>query len=111
MTVDKIISTAKKEGRTALTELESKKLLSEAGIDCTEIKLAKTGKEAITAAKKFGFPVVLKIVSPDILHKTDVGGVKLNLNSEEEVGQAFDDIIKSAKKHKPKAKIDGVSVQ
>jgi len=111
MTVDKLISTAKKEGRTALTEIESKKILTRAGIECTEIKLAKTSKEAITAAKKFGFPVALKIVSPNILHKTDVGGVKLNLNNEEEVGQAFDEIIGAIKKHNPKAKIDGVSVQ
>ena len=111
MTTNKLISTARKEGRTALNELESKKLLTEAGIKCTEIKLAKTSKEAITAANKYGFPVVLKIVSPDILHKTDVGGVKLNLNNEKEVGQAFDEIIAAAKKHSPKAKIDGVSVQ
>lgn len=111
MTSNKIISAARKEGRTALTEIEAKKLLTEAGIACTDIKLAKTAKEAATAAKKMGFPVVLKIVSQDILHKTDVGGVKLNLNNEEEVSKAFDEIVKSAKKHKPKAKIDGVSVQ
>src|SRR5512136_287810 len=103
MTVDKIISTAKKEGRTALTELESKKLLSEAGIDCTEIKLAKTSKEAITAAKKFGFPVVLKIVSPDILHKTDVGGVIVNLKDESQVRNAYQQIMKNVKKHKANA--------
>ena len=111
MTSNKIISTASKEGRTALTEIEAKKILTEAGIACTEIKLATTAKEAAAAAKKMGFPVVLKIVSQDILHKTDVGGVKLNLNNEDEVGKAFDEIMKSAKKHKPKAKIDGVSVQ
>jgi len=111
MTANKIISVAKKEGRTALTEPESKKLLTEAGIKCTEIKVAKTSKEAITAAKKFGFPVVLKIVSPDILHKTDVGGVKLNLRNDKEVGKAFDEITKSAKKHQPKARIQGISVQ
>jgi len=111
MTSNKIISTAKKEGRTALTEPESKKLLTEAGIACTEIKLATTAKEAIAAAKKFGFPVVLKIVSPDILHKTDVGGVKLNLKTDEEVSKAFDEIVKAARKHKPKASIEGVSVQ
>jgi acyl-CoA synthetase (NDP forming) len=111
MTSNKIISTAGKEGRTALTELESKKLLTGAGISCTEIKLAKTAKEAATAAKKMGFPVVLKIVSQQILHKTDVGGVKLNLNNEDEVALAFDEIVKAAKKHKPKAKIEGVSVQ
>ena len=111
MTSNKIISAVKKEGRTALTELESKKVLAEAGIACTDIKLAKTGKEAVAAAKKMGFPVVLKIVSPDILHKTDVGGVKLNLNSEDEVVRAFDEIVKAAKKHKPKANIEGVSVQ
>lgn len=111
MTTNKIISAARKEGRTALTEIEAKKLLTEAGISCTDIKLAKTGKEAVTAAKKMGYPVALKIVSPQILHKTDVGGVKLNLNNEGEVIKAFDDIVKAAKKHKPKAKIDGVSVQ
>jgi len=111
LTVADIIQTAKKDGRTALNEVESKQLLKAAGIKTTEIKLAATREEAIAAAKKLGFPAVLKIVSPDILHKSDIGGVKLNLNSDGEVGKAYDDIIDAAKKHDPKARIEGVSVQ
>jgi acyl-CoA synthetase (NDP forming) len=111
MTIDKIIAAAKKEGRTALTEFESKAILKEAGLKTTDIVLAKTKKKVISSAAELGFPVVLKIVSPDILHKTDIGGVKLNLNSEADVDKAYDEIIAAAKKHNPKAKIDGVSVQ
>ncbi len=111
MTIDKIIAAARKEGRPALTEFESKAILNEAGIKTTDIALAKTKKKAMSSAAEFGLPVVLKIVSPDILHKTDIGGVKLNLNSEADVDKAYDEIIGAAKKHNPKAKIDGVSVQ
>lgn len=106
-----IIKTAKEAGKAALNEVESKHLLKQAGINTTEIKLAASKKEAIAAAQKLGFPAVLKIVSPDILHKSDIGGVKLNLNSEDEVGKAYDDIMAAAKKHQPQAKIEGVSVQ
>ncbi len=106
-----IIKMAKKAGRNALNEVESKQLLKQAGINTTEIKLATGKDEAIAAARKLGFPAVLKIVSPDILHKSDIGGVKLNLNSEDEVGRAYDEIMAAAKKHAPKAKVEGVSVQ
>ena len=106
-----IIKSAKKAGKTSLNEVESKQLLKQAGINTTEIKLAKSKEEAMSSAKKLGFPAVLKIVSPDILHKSDIGGVKLNLNSEDEVGKAYDEIMAAAKKHHPKAKIEGVSVQ
>lgn len=106
-----IIKSAKKDGRTALNEVESKQLLKQAGIDTTEIKLAQSKEEAMSSAKKLGFPAVLKIVSPDILHKSDIGGVKLNLNSEDDVGRAYDEIMAAAKKHDPRAKIEGVSVQ
>lgn len=111
MTGDEIIRAARKEGRTYLTELESKQILKEAGIDTTEIRLARSRAEAISLSKESGFPVVLKIVSPDVLHKSDAGGVKLNLNSEKEVAKAFDDIISAIKKHEPTAKIEGVAVQ
>lgn len=111
MVIDEIISAARKEGRTSLTELESKQILKEAGINTTEIMLSRTKEEAVSRSQELGFPVVLKIVSPDILHKTDVGGVKLSLNNEEDVGNAYDEIIAAAKKHEPAAKIDGVSVQ
>lgn len=111
MLVDEIIGAAKKEGRTYLTELESKQILREAGIDTTESRLARTREEAISLSNEIGFPVVLKVVSPDVLHKTDAGGVKLSLNSEEEVGKAFDEIVSSVKSKEPSADIQGVSVQ
>ena len=108
---DEIISAARKEGRTYLTEIESKQILKGAGIDTTEIRLAKSREEAISLSKEIGFPVALKIVSADVLHKSDAGGVKLSLNSEEEVAKAFDDIISAIKEHEPTAKIEGVAVQ
>ena len=111
MSYDKIIEAARKEGRASLTEVESKQILKEAGIDSTKIKLAQTRDEAISLAKEIGFPVVLKIVSPDVLHKTDAGGVKLGLDDEEAVGKAFDEIISAIKKNEPSANIHGVSVQ
>jgi len=111
MVVDEVISAAKKEGRIYLTELESKQILKEAGIDTTAIRLAGTREEAVALSKEIGFPVALKIVSPDVLHKTDAGGVELSLNNEDEVGKAYDRIISSIKKHEPNANIQGVSVQ
>ena len=111
MVMDEIIASARKEDRTSLTELESKQILKEVGINTTEIKLARTKEEAVSHSKELGFPVVLKIVSPDILHKTDVGGVKLGLNNEVDVGNAYDGIISTIKKQEPAAKIQGVSVQ
>ncbi|MFW6125590.1 MAG: acetate--CoA ligase family protein [Chloroflexota bacterium] len=111
MSYKQIIAAAKKEGRTALTEVESKQVLREAGIDTTEIRLAKTREEAIAAVKEIGFPVALKIVSPDVLHKSDVGGVKLGLKSEKAVDKAFDDIMSAVKKKEPDARILGVAVQ
>ncbi len=111
MVMDEIIAAARKEGRTSLTELESKQILKEMGINTTEIRLARSKEEAVARSQELGFPVVLKIVSPDILHKTDVGGVKLSLNNKEDVGNAYDEIISLIKKHQPSAKIQGVSVQ
>jgi acyl-CoA synthetase (NDP forming) len=76
-----------------------------------ETRLAKSKAEAQKTAKELGFPVVLKIVSPDIVHKSDIGGVKLGLKDEAAVGAAFDEIIAAAKKANPKADVHGVSVQ
>ncbi len=106
-----IIDRAKNEGRTVLTEVESKQVLEEAGIPTARAQLAATREQAVAAARQMGWPVVLKIVSPDISHKSDVGGVRLNLGSEEEVAAAFDEIVAAARKAEPKAKIEGVSVQ
>ncbi|MBI4640509.1 MAG: acetate--CoA ligase family protein [Candidatus Tectomicrobia bacterium] len=105
------VGEAKQQGRTALNEVESKDVLKTIGIPTTETRLATSRGEAVAFAKAIGFPVVLKIVSPDVLHKSDSGGVKLSINSEEEVKQAYDEILTSVKKAVPSAKIEGVSVQ
>jgi acyl-CoA synthetase (NDP forming) len=111
MTGQKIINQVRAEGRTILTEIEAKELLKEAGIDVVEAKLATTKEKAVAISQKLGFPVVLKIASADIVHKSDAGGVKLGLKTAVQVGKAYDDIMKSIQKSFPDAKIEGVSVQ
>ncbi|MFW0859821.1 MAG: acetate--CoA ligase family protein [Dehalococcoidia bacterium] len=106
-----IITAARKDGRTSLTEVESKEIISEAGIEVVESRLARTKKEAISIAREMGFPVVLKIVSPDIIHKSDSGGVKLGLSNVAAVGRAYSEIMASIKQKAPKSKVFGVSVQ
>jgi len=108
---NKIITDALKNGRTVLTEVESKQLVAEAGIPVIKTKLAKSKAEAIEVSKKLGFPVAMKIVSPDIIHKSDIGGVKLNLANATQVGRAYAEIMAAAKKANKKADIQGVSVQ
>ena len=108
---DEIIDVARKGKRTVLTEVESKQIIDEAGLKVVQTKLAKTKKEAVALAKQMGFPVALKIVSPEVIHKSDSGGVKLGLQNAAEVGRAYSKIIASVKKKEPKAKIHGVSVQ
>jgi len=111
MSTIEIIDRAKGEGRTILTEVESKQILAEAGIPIARAELAATREEAVAVARQIGLPVVLKIVSPGISHKSDVGGVKLNLGSEEEVAAAFDEIVAAARRAQPEATVLGVSVQ
>src|SRR4030043_1751476 len=111
MTKNEILSQARKENRAKLTEIESKELIKSAGIPVVEAKLARTKAEAVSLSKKMGFPVVLKIVSPDVVHKSDSGGVKLGLASAAQVGKAYGEIVSAIKKHQPKAKIEGISVQ
>jgi len=84
-----IIQNARKDGRTILTEFESKELLAAYGIPTVETRITKTVDDAIQAAEEIGYPVVLKLHSETITHKTDVGGVQLNLNNAEEVRNAF----------------------
>lgn len=101
----------KKEERFTLTELESKAFLKKAGIPIIETKLAKTQKEAVLLSQKMGFPVALKISSPDVIHKSDSGGVRLSLNNGTEVKLAYKEIIKAVRKGYPHAIIQGVTVQ
>jgi acetyl-CoA synthetase (ADP-forming) len=107
----KIISQAHLEGRNALLETEAKTICMEYAIPVTKFKLAKNEKEAVKFAEELGFPVVLKIVSPDIIHKSDAGGVMVNLKSQFEVQEAYGKILENAKKYKATAKIAGVLVQ
>src|SRR5205085_6812739 len=85
-------------GAAALDEVESKKLLKAYGIPISQEAIAQTSAEAVKIAKKIGFPVVAKVVSADILHKSDIGGVVLNINSAADVKKAFDDITKRVRK-------------
>ena len=111
MTGQQIMKRAKKEGRNLLTEVEAKDLLKEAGIGVVDTRLATSREEAVSTSQELGFPVVLKIASSDVVHKSDAGGVKLDLKTAKQVGKAYDDILKGIKKEYPQAKIDGVSVQ
>ncbi|MFH0769715.1 MAG: acetate--CoA ligase family protein [Chloroflexota bacterium] len=106
-----VIDRVKKEGRSVLTETEAKGLLKRAGISVVDTELATSQEEAISISKRLGFPVVLKIASPDVVHKSDAGGVKLGLKTSRQVGKAYSDIMTAIKQKYPKAKLLGVSVQ
>ena len=105
------IAAARADGRTLLTEVESKQLLHDAGITVTQARLATSADEAVAAAEEFGYPAVLKVVSGDIAHKSDVGGVELGLGDGEAVRAAYDRIMASVKAAEPDAHVGGVSVQ
>jgi acetate---CoA ligase (ADP-forming) subunit beta len=107
----KIMSQACREGRKALLETEAKAICMEHQIPVTNFKLATNDAEAIAFAEQIGFPVVLKIVSPEIIHKSDAGGVIVNVKNAEEVKKAYVKILDNAKKYDAKAKIVGVLVQ
>ncbi len=106
-----VFTQAKNEGRNYLLEPEAKMVCMEYGIPVTRFKVALTLDEASRFADQIGYPVVLKIVSPDVLHKSDVGGVMLDLKKTAEVKDAYEKILANVKKHKPDAKIVGVLVQ
>ena len=106
-----ILSKVVKEGRKYLLETEAKTVCMEYGIPITKFKLAKNEAETVKFAEEIGYPVVLKIVSPDIIHKSDVGGVIVNLKDAKDVRNAYKQILESIKKHKADAKIVGVLVQ
>jgi len=110
-TGSEIFSRVRKEGRKFLLEPEAKTVCRAYGIPVTDFKVAKNGAEAVKFAEKIGYPVVLKIVSPDVIHKSDVGGVTVNVKDAEDVQKAYKQIMDSVKRHKPNAKIVGVLVQ
>ena len=108
---NKIFSQVKKEGRKTLLEPEAKTICIEYGIPVTKFKVASNEKDAAKFADEIGYPVVLKIVSQDIIHKSDAGGVMVNLKNDSEVAAGYLKIIENAKRYKPDAKIVGVLVQ
>jgi acyl-CoA synthetase (NDP forming) len=107
----KIIDKARMEGRKLLTEIEAKELLKQAGVNVVDTRLATSREKVISISRQLGFPVVLKIASPDVVHKSDAGGVKLGLRTSQQAGKAYDDILKAIRQEYPEAKIQGVSVQ
>jgi acetyl-CoA synthetase (ADP-forming) len=111
MSVQEILKDVIAENRRELTELEAKNVLEKYDIPVVTTKLAVSADEAVTLANDLGYPVVLKIASPDILHKIDAGGVKTFMESAEDVKSAFSEIIDNAKKYNPEARILGVTVQ
>ncbi len=106
-----IIRSSWEKGRKCLTEVESNELLSEAGITITEARLATSKEEAISISRQLGFPVAMKIASPDIIHKSEAGGVRLGLRTARQVRQAFDEVLADSTQKHPGAVVDGVSVQ
>jgi len=110
-TAKQLFTQARKEGRNYLLEPEAKTLCMQYGIPVTRFKVAKSPKEAVEHAQEIGYPIVLKIISPDIIHKWDVGGVMLNLKTPKQVKEAYKKILDNIKKHKPNAKINGILIQ
>ncbi len=110
-TAREIIESVRADGRTALTEIEAKRIFLSYGLPVVSTELAKSEDEAVKLAEANGYPVVLKIVSPDILHKSDAGGVKVNIKDEASARAAYQEILKNAKAYKADANVHGIAVQ
>ena len=106
-----IIAQARADGRGSLTEIEAKQVFKAYGLLVTDTQLAKSEDEAVALAKKVGFPIVMKIVSPDILHKSDAGGVKVNIKDETAVRDAYKTILSNCKAYKADANVHGIAIQ
>lgn len=109
--VKAVLDGARKDGRNALTEVEAKKLFSLYGMSVARSELARDEEEAVKEANAIGYPVVMKIVSPDILHKSDAKGVKVNIKDDDMVREWYKKILVNAKEYKPDARILGVCIQ
>jgi acetate---CoA ligase (ADP-forming) len=109
--VREVLTRLRSEGRTTAGDVDAREILEAYGIPLPKSTLARTADEAVAAADAMGYPVVLKISSPEILHKTDIGGVKLNLTNATEVSDAFDLITYRALRYMPGATIQGCQVQ
>nr|HID14212.1 CoA-binding protein [Anaerolineae bacterium] len=109
--VRELFDRVRAEGRVSIGDAEAREVLEAYGFPVPKSRLAKTPEEAVEMAEEIGYPVVLKVASPDILHKTDVGGVRLNLSTPDDVRDAFDLIVYRAGRYVPGARIWGCLVQ
>jgi len=105
--VDSVLELAIKEKRN-LIEAEAYELLSKYGIPVPKYSVVSSEEEALKIAKRLEFPLVMKIVSPDIMHKTDIGGIKMNIINPPQVKESYKNIIYNVRKNKPEAKINGM---
>ncbi|MGB9642401.1 MAG: acetate--CoA ligase family protein, partial [Candidatus Ratteibacteria bacterium] len=106
-----ILESVKKTGMRTLTDFQAREIFEAYGINGPKRALAKDARSAVEFAENIGYPVVAKIVSPDILHKTESGGVRINIHNAMEMEKAFNDIINSVRAYSNSAKIEGVEVQ
>ena len=106
-----VINKARADKRDSLTEIEAKQVFAAYGLPVTKTQLATSEDEAVALAREIGFPVVMKIVSPDILHKSDAGGVKVNIKEDSAVREAYRSILANANEYKSDAKIHGIAIQ
>jgi acetyl-CoA synthetase (ADP-forming) len=109
--ISKFFELAESEGRNFLYEHEAKTLCSIYGMPVTAIEMATTEDEAVEASNRIGYPIVLKIVSPQVLHKSDAGGVIVGIEDEQGVRDGYNLIIENVKRHVPDAEITGILVQ
>jgi len=108
---ERILDRALEAGRASLTEVEALELFQAYGIPTIPHRAARSEEEAVQSARELGFPVVLKVLSPGVVHKTDAGGVALDLRSEEEVSEAYRGIVRSVREHHDDALIEGILVE
>jgi len=107
----RLIDAAKAEGRRALTEEEGKNIFCAYGMPIPGEAVVTSAEDAVKACDRITYPTVMKVMSPDILHKTDIGGVVVGVKNADEARAAFDKIMTSCRKAKPEARIDGISIQ
>jgi len=105
--LDKILA----EGRHILTYAESRTIMKLAGLPLNKMSFAKNLDECVTKANEIGYPVVLKIISKDVIHKSDSGGVKLGISSDGELRTVYNEMLTSVKNHYPSAEIEGFSIE
>ena len=106
-----VVASAVAEGRSMLSEPEAKTVLAAYGIPVVDTRIARTIEEAVKVASEIGFPLALKILSPDISHKSDVGGVALNLENARALGEAAKAMLRRLHEYQPNARLQGFTVQ